>query len=63
VRGLKFPAAVEAAVMQGLERDLARRCRTVDEFATGFCTSVQMENPAKKSGFLASLFRRGGTGN
>ncbi len=63
VKGLKFPAAVEAAVMRGLERDLSKRCKTVDEFARGFCTSVQMELPAKKSGFLASLFKKGGAGD
>ena len=62
VKGLKFPAAVEAAVMRGLERDLAKRCKTVDEFARGFCTSVQMDLPAKKPGFLASLFKKGGAG-
>ena len=62
VKGLKFPAAVEAAVMRGLERDLTKRCKTVDEFARGFCTSVQMDLPGKKSGFLASLFKKGGAG-
>src|SRR4026209_114503 len=36
-RGLKFPAAVEATVMQGLQRDLSKRCRTVEEFAQAFC--------------------------
>jgi eukaryotic-like serine/threonine-protein kinase len=63
VKGLKFPAAVEAAVMHGLERDLAKRCKTVEEYATGFCTSVQMDGVKKKSGFLGSLFRKGGAGN
>jgi eukaryotic-like serine/threonine-protein kinase len=63
VKGLKFPAAVEAAVMRGLERDLTKRCKTVDEFAIGFCTSVQMDGVTKKPGFLASLFKKGGAGN
>jgi serine/threonine-protein kinase len=63
VKGLKFPAAVEAAVMNGLERDLSKRCKTVDQFAQGFCTSVQMDLTAKKPGFLASLFRKGGAGS
>jgi serine/threonine-protein kinase len=63
VKGLKFPAAVEAAVMHGLERDLSKRCKSVDVFAQGFCTSVQMDLPAKKGGFLASFFRKGGAGN
>src|ERR671919_2167629 len=53
VKGLRFPASVEAAVMHGLERDLSKRCKTVDEFAIGFCTSVQMDGVAKKPGFLA----------
>jgi hypothetical protein len=63
VRGLKFPAAVEAAVMHGLERDLSKRCKTVDEFAIGLCTSVQMDGVTKKPGFLASLFKKGGAGD
>jgi serine/threonine protein kinase len=63
VKGLKFPAAVEAAVMRGLERDLTKRCKTVEEYATGFCTSVQMDGVTKKPGFLASLFRKGGAGS
>src|SRR5919112_4984132 len=63
VKGLRFPPAIEAAVMGGLERDLARRCKTVDEFAMGFCTSVQMDGVSKKPGFLASLFKKGGAGS
>ncbi len=59
VKGLKFPAAVEAAVMKGLERDLGKRAKTVDEFARGFCTSVQMDLPTKKPGFLSSFFKKG----
>jgi hypothetical protein len=49
--------------MRGLERDLSKRCKTVDEFARGFCTAAQMEVPGKKAGFLASLFRKGGAGS
>ncbi len=56
-RGLKFSPAVEAAVMSGLERELAKRCRTVDEFARGFCTAVREEK--KKGGFLSSIFKKG----
>jgi len=63
VKGLKFPGAVEAAVMHGLERDLTKRCKTVEEFSRGFCTAVQVEGPTKKSGFLASLFKKGGNGS
>jgi serine/threonine-protein kinase len=57
--GLRFPAAVEATVMHGLQRDLAKRCKTVDEFAQAFCAAVREEAP-KRSGFLAGLFRKGG---
>ena len=42
-KGLSFPAAVEAVVMRGLERDLSKRCKTVDEFARAFCTAVRDE--------------------
>ena len=57
-RGLKFPAAVEATVMQGLQRDLSKRCRTVEEFAQAFCAAVRDQAP-KRTGFLAGLFRKG----
>jgi hypothetical protein len=63
VRGLKFPSGVEAAVMHGLDRDLSKRAKTVDEFAREFCTAVQSETPAKKPNFLSSLFRKGGAGS
>jgi eukaryotic-like serine/threonine-protein kinase len=55
-RGLRFSAAVEAVVMRGLERDLSKRCKTVDEFARAFCTAVE-ETP-KRPGFLTALFRK-----
>jgi hypothetical protein len=51
---------VESAIMNGLERDLSKRAKTVDEFARAFCAAAQSDAPAKKSGFLASLFRKGG---
>jgi eukaryotic-like serine/threonine-protein kinase len=54
VKGLRFPAPIEAAVMRGLERDLAKRSKTVDEFATELCTAVRQGG--SKRGFLASLF-------
>ena len=57
-KGLKFPAAVEAVVMRGLERDLSKRCKTVDEFARAFCTAAREDTP-RKHGFLTSLFRKG----
>ena len=57
-KGLRFPPAIEAAVMQGLERDLAKRSKTVDEFAKAFCTAVRA-SPERKPGFLSSLFGKG----
>lgn len=57
-RGLRFPAAVEAAVMRGLERDRARRTRTVDDFTREFCTAVE-DTQRDRRGFFASLFRKG----
>ena len=50
--------AVEAAVMNGLQRDLSKRSKSVDEFARGFCTAVRDEG-GQKGGFLANLFRKG----
>jgi eukaryotic-like serine/threonine-protein kinase len=57
-KGLRFSPAIEATVMHGLERDLTKRCRTVDEFARAFCAAVQ-EEPRKRTGFLGSFFRKG----
>ena len=56
-KGLQFSPAIEAAVMHGLERDLAKRSKTVDEFAREFCTAVKAEG-SKKGGFLSGLFRK-----
>src|SRR6478609_4010047 len=58
VKGLRFPAPVEAAVMRGLDRDLTKRSKTVDEFAADLCTAVRQGGG--KRGFLASLFGKGG---
>jgi eukaryotic-like serine/threonine-protein kinase len=58
VKGLRFPGPIEAAVMHGLERDLTKRSKTVDEFATEFCTAIRQGGG--KRGFLASLFGKGG---
>ena len=58
VKGLRFPGPVEAAVMHGLERDLSKRSKTVDEFARELCTAVRQGG--EKRGFLASLFGKGG---
>jgi serine/threonine protein kinase len=59
VKGLKFPPALEAAVMTGLERDLSKRWKSVGEFARAFCVAAGAEPPGKKPGFLSSIFRRG----
>lgn len=58
-KGLRFPPAIEATVMHGLERDLSKRCKTVDEFSRAFCTAAREQVP-KRTGFLAGLFRKGG---
>src|SRR6476620_1476622 len=57
-RGLRFSPAVEAVVMRGLDRDLSKRSKTVDEFAGELCTAVRQGGG--KRGFLASLFGKGG---
>jgi eukaryotic-like serine/threonine-protein kinase len=57
VKGLRFPSPIEAAVMRGLDRDLAKRSKTVDEFATELCTAVRQGGA--KRGFLSSLFGKG----
>lgn len=60
VKGLKFDAGIEAAVMRALERDLGRRTPKVDVFAAEFCTAVE-QAATKKGGFLSGLFgKRGG---
>ncbi|HXI21925.1 MAG TPA: serine/threonine-protein kinase [Gemmatimonadales bacterium] len=56
VKGLKFPDAIESAVMAGLERDLKKRSRTVDEFTARLCTALR-EGGERKS-FLKSIFRK-----
>jgi len=58
MRGLRFSPAVDTAVMNGLQRDRAKRSKSVDEFARGFCTAVREES-GQKGGFLANLFRKG----
>jgi serine/threonine-protein kinase len=55
-KGPKFPPAVEAAVMRGLERDLSRRTKTVDEFTQEFCTAVRETDAQKGGGFLKRFF-------
>ncbi|HXW97690.1 MAG TPA: serine/threonine-protein kinase [Gemmatimonadales bacterium] len=55
VKSLKFPDAVEAAVMVGLERDLGKRSKTVDEFTANLCTALRQGGGERKS-FLKSIF-------
>jgi serine/threonine-protein kinase len=57
-KGLRFSPEVEAAVMRGLERDKARRSKTVDEFVTGVTTAIRSEGEKKGGGLLSGLFRR-----
>jgi serine/threonine protein kinase len=54
VKGLKFPPPVEEALMRGLERDLTKRNKTVDEFTQNLCTALR-EGGERKS-FLKSIF-------
>jgi len=55
-KGLRFSPAIETAVMRGLERDLAKRTKTVDDFSQEFCTAVRENDGQKGSGFLKRLF-------
>lgn len=59
VKGLRFGTGIEAAVMAGLERDLDRRTRKIDEFAQDFCTAVEDDGKKKAGGFFSGLFKRG----
>jgi serine/threonine-protein kinase len=54
VKGLRFSEEVEEALMAGLERDLSKRSRTVDEFTTRLCTALRQTTERKS--FLKSLF-------
>jgi serine/threonine-protein kinase len=58
VKGLRFPGPIEAAVMRGLDRDLSKRSKTVDEFSRELCTAIR--GGGGKRGFLSSLFGKGG---
>ncbi len=60
VDGVRFNPALEAVVMKGLERDLGKRWKTVDEFARAFVQTANSE-PApeeKKAGLFSKLFGR-----
>lgn len=54
VKGLRFSDEVEEALMAGLERELGKRCRTVDEFTSRLCTALRQTTERKS--FLKSLF-------
>jgi serine/threonine-protein kinase len=54
--GLRFPAALEAAVMRGLERDPARRQPTVTAFADEVSAGLEGAAPPQP-GLLAALRR------
>lgn len=57
-KGLRFSNELEAAIMRGLERDRAKRCKTVDEFVSGVTTAIRSEGEKKGGGLLSGLFRR-----
>ena len=58
VPGLRFPAALEAALMRGLERDPSRRQPTVTEFAAELGAALEGgDAPAPDPGLLATLKR------
>lgn len=59
VKGLKFSAGLESAVMAGLKRDPKERCKTIEEYSNGFCQAAESEEQPK-AGFLSKLF--GGKG-
>ena len=54
VKGLRFSDEVEEALMAGLERDLGKRSRTVDEFTSRLCTALRQT--VERKSFLKSLF-------
>ncbi len=56
VPGLRFPAALEAALMRGLERDPAHRQPTVTAFAAAVGAGLEATAPSKP-GLLAALRR------
>jgi len=56
VPGLRFPAALEAAVMKGLQRDPSRRQPTVMAFAADVATALAAA-PSPKAGLFAALKR------
>src|SRR5438034_1633746 len=59
VAGLRFPAALEAAVMRGLARDPAARQATVTAFADAVAAGIAGESPPRGGGLLDALKRAG----
>ncbi len=56
VPGLRFPAALEAAVIRGLQRDPSRRQPTVTAFAADVAAALAAA-PPPKTGLLAAIKR------
>ena len=55
VKGLRFPQALEAAVMRGLERDPARRPQTVTEFAAAVEAAAAARPQDSSGGIFGAL--------
>jgi hypothetical protein len=61
LEGVKFSSALEAAVMKGLERDLNKRWKTVEDFTKAFVEAATGEPQAdqkKAGGLFSKLFGR-----
>jgi len=54
MKGLRFPTVVEEAVMAGLERELPKRSKTVDEFSARICTALRQ--PEERKSLFKSIF-------
>ncbi len=55
VKGLRFPPALEAAVMKGLHRQPNKRHASVREFASDLASGVDADDRPQKAGFLNTL--------
>lgn len=59
MEGAKISPDLEAAVMKGLQRDLSKRSKSINEFAVAFCAAANNAPlPASEKGFLSRLFGR-----
>jgi serine/threonine-protein kinase len=60
VEGVKFPPALEAVVMRGLERDLTKRWKGVSEFSSAFVEAAAGggSDDDRKPGLFSRLFGR-----